>query len=160
MRQHRPEAQLVGTPIAGMTSERGKVLRGNLMRDRRISLFLLAALAINCRQAASAPSAQQGPAQVKEPSPTKLLSLHPDGTAAGKAFNVQKSGNAGLAVKTSGATPTTVIIFGGEGLVTVFGGHSLLTAEVPRRLYAKPGRYEVYLQDLGKRSNTLMFEVR
>lgn len=89
-----------------------------------------------------------------------LIELHPEGAVAGQMFNVQPSGASAVAATTKGAMNTTSIVFAGEKLNTVFGSEILLTAEVPPRLYGKPGRYEVYLQTGNQRSNVLIFQVR
>ena len=90
----------------------------------------------------------------------RLVALHPDETTAGQPFNRQPSGEAALAITCEGATTTTAIIFSGEKIPTVYGGPTLLSAEIPSRLYAKAGKYDVYLQSGQARSNTLKFQVR
>src|ERR1017187_4688986 len=90
----------------------------------------------------------------------RLVALHPDETPAGQPFNRQPSGESALAVTCEGATNTTAIIFSGEKIPTVYGGPTLLSAEIPSRLYAKAGKYDVYLQSGQARSNTLKFQVR
>jgi hypothetical protein len=90
-----------------------------------------------------------------------IIALHPDATAAGQAFNAQPDGTSAIAVSCKGATKTTLIVFDGEKLPTVYGGPTLLTARVPSRLYSKSGRHDVYLiSEPSQKSNIAKFTVR
>ena len=54
-----------------------------------------------------------------------------------------------------------MIVFAGEKLPTVYGGPTLLTAKVPKKLYSTPGIYDVYLMNQpGQKSNVVKFTVR
>lgn len=107
------------------------------------------------------PAAEVKRVEIANPAPAlQLVALAPDSTTAGKAFNRQPNGASALAVTCQAATNTTVIIFAGEKLSTVFGSPALLSAEVPGRLISKAGSYDVQLEDERGRSNTLKFEVR
>jgi hypothetical protein len=88
-----------------------------------------------------------------------LLRLHPSRTRSDQIFNIQPNGQAALAVDTENATPDTIIIFGNVPLTTTYGGPTLLTAIVPRELYAQPGRYTVHLRNRAGESNRLEFIV-
>ena len=105
------------------------------------------------------PAKAAAPAAVSPAAGPALVTLHPDNTITGKAFNVQKNGAAGLAVTTRDAKNTSTIFFAGQRLDTVYGGPELLTTEVPAALYAKPGHYDVWIQTGDQKSNTLVFEV-
>src|SRR4051812_46739795 len=111
----------------------------NIPRNLSIlSCILSLSLVCGCAQPSTEQSGSSGSAKSADPA---LLALHPDSTEAGKPFNVQSSGLAGLAVTTKGAKNTSVIVFAGQSLATVFGGEALLTTEVPPALYAKQGKY-------------------
>lgn len=88
-----------------------------------------------------------------------LLRLHPPRTRAGQGFNLQPGGQSALAVQAADATSDTVIVWGTRTLVTTYGGPTLLTALVPVELYARPGRYLVYLRNRFGESNRLEFVV-
>ena len=89
-----------------------------------------------------------------------IVGLYPDATSASKPFNTQADGTAAIAVACKGATKTTVIVFAGEKLMTVYGGPTFLTGKVPSRLYSKPGEYEVFLQSQSQKSSIAKFKVR
>ena len=91
--------------------------------------------------------------------PPVVVAVHPDGTDAGKKFNVQASGTSAIAITCQHATNHATIVFAGERLATVYGGPNLLTAEVDVGLFAKAGSYQVYLEDNGVRSNSVLFTV-
>ena len=88
-----------------------------------------------------------------------LLSIHPEDSLVGEIFNAQPDGQAAIAVKCSGATNKAVIVFADQELKTVFGGSALLSAQVPRNLYDKPGAYSVYIKDGATKSNSKTFTV-
>ncbi len=74
-----------------------------------------------------------------------LVRLGIDRTSPGEPFNVQPGGDAALWIECVGATLSTVIVFDGVQLDTVFESPRLVTAIVPPSLYAREGRYTVYL---------------
>ena len=125
-----------------------------------VSLSVVLLFLTACGQPTQKPAESPAVTTSQSAQQVKLISLHPDETAAGVVFNIQKDGGAGLAVKTEGARNTTAIVFAGQRLDTVFGGETLLSTEVPAALYSKPGKYEVHLQTGDQRSNVLIFEVR
>jgi polysaccharide pyruvyl transferase CsaB len=93
------------------------------------------------------------------PEPLVVNRLHPSQTVAGKSFNSQASGASALVVECASATPNTVIVMGSTILQTSYGKENLLSGLVPPELYARPGRYRVYLlNDFGE-SNPMDFEV-
>lgn len=92
-----------------------------------------------------------------------LKDFGPRDIYAGKDFNVQPDGMSAIWANSKNATPTTVLVLGGERLrSTVNEDGSLVTAGVPRHLYAQKGEYSLYLFDpvTGKKSNELRFVVR
>ncbi len=93
-------------------------------------------------------------AQQPKADPPAIVSLHPDGTTAGKVFNSQVDGASAIAVTCKGAMNTTAIVFAGEKLPMVYGGPTLLTAKVPGRLYSKAGHYDVYLVNHAVKNRT------
>jgi GT2 family glycosyltransferase/glycosyltransferase involved in cell wall biosynthesis len=91
--------------------------------------------------------------------PMVLRRLHPAGTTAGTAFNPQPGGEAAIVVECSNVTPGTVVVMGSKMLVSSYGKDNLISALVPRDLYAQAGRVPVQLlNDFGE-SNTVEFEV-
>ena len=133
-------------------------MRTKLRSSLFVGTFVLAAM-LGCGGRAATGDAKPSESTT-EATALRLIALHPDETTAGQPFNRQPSGESALAVTCEGATNTTAIIFSGEKIATVYGGPTLLTAEVPSRLYAKAGKYDIYLQAGKTRSNTLKFEVR
>jgi hypothetical protein len=122
-----------------------------------LSLFQVLALTMIALSPAWQCSAQQPKAE----SSLVIVSLHPDGTSSGKAFNAQPDAASAIAVVCKGATNTTAIVFAGKKLPTVYGGPTLLTAKVPSELYGKSGRYDVYLvAPSGLKSNIVKFTVK
>ncbi len=91
--------------------------------------------------------------------PLRLVALYPHGTRAGQPFQVQPDGRSALAVAAEYATRDTVILVDGEPLATIFGGPTLLSATVPDRLFAEPGRHTVALRNRRGNSNALDFVV-
>ena len=86
--------------------------------------------------------------------------LYPGTTTAGQAFNKQPDGASAIAVGCRGATRSTVIVFAGEKLPTVYGSPTSVSAKVPGRFYSKSGSYDVYLTNPpGQKSNVVKFTV-
>jgi peptidoglycan/xylan/chitin deacetylase (PgdA/CDA1 family) len=104
----------------------------------------------------------EGAARESRPSmPAPVLQrLHPSETSAGADFNVQPNGFSALAVDCENAAPGCAIVFDGRPLVTHYGDATLLTAIVPKELYANPGRAAVRVKNGASISNTLVFEIR
>jgi hypothetical protein len=88
--------------------------------------------------------------------------LYPSETSAGNGFNVQPNGLAAIGTVCRNASRTTVIVWQGTELNSVYAGPSLLTALVPGRLYKNPGRYAIELWDkeTGLRSAPIDFQVK
>ena len=99
------------------------------------------------------------PPTVPNRGPLLVRKLDPPGTRAGKAFNVQPSGQAALSVDCENAPPGTVIVFGDTPLATTYGSDCSLTALVPAELYRRPGRYEIYLKRGTSESDPVEFVV-
>lgn len=91
--------------------------------------------------------------------PATLLKIHPASTPAGHGFNQQPAGESALALVTGNAKADTVIVWQGVELAATYGGPELLTCLVPAKLYARPGRYEVFLRDRRGESNRVIFTV-
>ena len=85
--------------------------------------------------------------------------LFPGQTQAGQGFNVQPDGQSALAIGSENASPDTVVVFSGTPLKTAYGNSSSISAIVPAELWARPGRYEVYLKNADGESNRLEFIV-
>jgi hypothetical protein len=93
--------------------------------------------------------------------PPMLKEIGPTNTKAGQEFNVQPNGESAIWAKTENATQTTVIVW----VETRLKGHvrvpDLATGVVPKELYSKPGKFQIYLLDTktGAKSNQLIFTV-
>jgi hypothetical protein len=88
--------------------------------------------------------------------------LYPGETLAGRAFNVQSNGEAAFGVACHNASSSSFIFWAGTQLVSVYGGPNAMSAEVPRRLYEKPGHYPIEIIDntTGLRSPAVNFDVK
>jgi hypothetical protein len=92
-----------------------------------------------------------------------LKDYGPKNIFSGQDFNMQPSGMSAIWVNAENATPTTVVVLGGERLRSIINADgSLVTAGVPRHLYAKKGEYPLYLLDpiTGKKSSEIKFVVK
>jgi hypothetical protein len=114
------------------------------MKTKILSIFFLTLgvlCLVGCNKAA--------PLVLKEIGPVKIK--------AGVGFNVQADGGSAMWAITENATPKTVITWGDQKIRTDFKDPQSLTAPVPKELYAKPGRHQIYLIDseTGAKSNSL-----
>jgi|GEM_PF-3237334 len=93
--------------------------------------------------------------------PPALEEIGPIQTKAGVAFNVQADGTAAMWFKTGNATKDTIIMWRDKQIRTDFHNPGLLTSSIPKELYAKPGKYEIYLKDpkTGAKSSSVFFIV-
>ena len=93
--------------------------------------------------------------------PPLLKQMGPMKTKVGVGFNVQPNGESAIWTITENATKTTVIVWGETQLRSTFGGANNVTALVPKELYSKPGKFQIYLLDTktGKKSNSLISTV-
>jgi hypothetical protein len=112
----------------------------------------------------SAPAASSSTAaaggQVSSPgAAVRVIRIIPEGTRAGKLFNVQSNGLSAISVLTENATHRSVIVMGGQRLATTFGHPGLLTAYVPPSAFAAPGAVEVVVVDGDVASNAAIFQV-
>ena len=92
-----------------------------------------------------------------------IVDYGPGYTKAGEDFNVQPDGVSAFWFNTYHATVTTVVVVNGTVLqTTVQPDGKLVTAGVPKTLYAKPGEFPVYLLDqkTNERSNEMQFVVK
>jgi hypothetical protein len=88
--------------------------------------------------------------------------LYPGETLAGRAFNVQPNGVAAFGVASRNASSSSFIFWAGTELVSIYGGPKVMSAEVPHRLYEKPGHYPIEIVDkaTGLRSPPVNFVVK
>ena len=88
--------------------------------------------------------------------------LYPGETLAGRVFNVQSNSVAAIGIACRNASPTSVVLWAGTSLVSAYGGPKFMSAEVPRSLYDKPGRYPIEIVDqaIGLRSPPVYFDVK
>jgi|WetSurMetagenome_2_1015567.scaffolds.fasta_scaffold99858_2 hypothetical protein len=91
-----------------------------------------------------------------------LKEIGPSKTKEGVGFNPQAHGESAIWANAQNTTDTTVIIWGKTKLQTFSHNKDVLTAPVPKELYDKTGRYDIYLLDTktGAKSNTLIFTVQ
>ncbi len=119
------------------------------LRSLRILILILfvAVISVGCKKAT--------PPVLKDFGPTK--------TKAGQDFNVQPDGGTAIWVKAENITETTTIVWGDRRVPTFKAANvsDLLTASIPKELYAKPGQYQIYLLDTktGAKSNSMVFIV-
>lgn len=92
----------------------------------------------------------------------KILGMGPSKVQTGIGFNVQPNGSSAMWVKTENATKDMVIVWGTEKLPTTYNNPNLLTAIVPKALYSKPGKFNIYLLDQknNEKSNSLALTVK
>jgi hypothetical protein len=114
-------------------------------------LFLLGVATVSCRgretpQQASAPAAEE-PATSLPETTRAILRLHPATAAAGAVFSRQPNGNSAISVVGAGFTRGDKVHWAGQTLMTVFGGETTLTAEVPAALLSQPGDIIVSVKD-------------
>jgi hypothetical protein len=119
-------------------------MKGKIVGTFVVALFVLG-LVVGCQQAQ--------PPVLKEIGPVK--------TTAGVDFNIQPDGVSAMWAKAENATKTTVIVWGDKLIRTDYKSPDLLTAPVPKHLYAKPGQYQITLLDTktNAKSNSLVFTV-
>jgi hypothetical protein len=91
-----------------------------------------------------------------------IQKMYPSETAAGKGFNVQPDGNSAISIACRNGTPSSAIVWAGTVLDSAYGGPNSVTAEVPARLFGKPGHYaiEIWDKDSGLKSAPADFEVK
>ncbi|HSB17876.1 MAG TPA: IPT/TIG domain-containing protein, partial [Bryobacteraceae bacterium] len=82
-------------------------------------------------------------------------------TRAGQRFNVQPDGTSAIWLQTENVPRSSVVILGDRRLPSMVAGATAVSCTVPRELYAKPGKYPIYVEDAltGRRSNALQFTV-
>jgi len=88
-----------------------------------------------------------------------LCEIGPNEIRAGVDFNVQPNGESAIWVITKSATKDTVIYWNDTQLRTDYKNSELLTAAVPKSLYAKSGSFVCYLMDMktkGKSNNYIL----
>ena len=93
--------------------------------------------------------------------PPVLQQMGPMKTKVGVGFNVQPNGESAIWTITENATRRTVIVWGETQLHSTFGSAKDVTAVVPKELYSKPGKFQIYLLDkkTGRKSDSLIFTV-
>jgi hypothetical protein len=91
--------------------------------------------------------------------PATIRLIQPVSTRAGLSFNQQPNGMSALSVVAENARADSVIVWQGKEMATTYGGPASLSCLVPAELYAKPGQYEVYLNDRRGHSNRVIFTV-
>jgi hypothetical protein len=85
--------------------------------------------------------------------PPVIGKLYPSEFEAGKPFNVQPDGQSAMGITGERFLPGAVIEIDGEAQVTAYSGSTQLSALVPPKVIAKPGRHKVVVRNPdGKRS--------
>jgi hypothetical protein len=91
--------------------------------------------------------------------PLTLSAVSPDQTRMKTGFNIQPDGQSAICITAEHATPGTLVAMGNSLLVTAYRNSSFLTALLPKKFLKKPGRYNVYLTDGHRKSNSVEFIV-
>jgi hypothetical protein len=90
----------------------------------------------------------------------RIADVQPAKVTAGRPFNVQKDGNAALAVTGENLFRGSRLLWNGEPLETYGYGTAAVSAIVPRRLYEQSGRVAITVEQPGGRiSNALPLTV-
>ncbi|MHB8138583.1 MAG: acyltransferase family protein [Smithellaceae bacterium] len=82
-------------------------------------------------------------------------------TKANTVFNRQPDGNAAMWLEVKNATESTHVMFGSQVIKPDFNSSKKLTFMVPKELYSKPGKYNIYIFNPANnnKSNGLDFTV-
>ena len=80
---------------------------------------------------------------------------------AGQDFNIQPNGSSAIWIGGENFTKSTVIVWGDTRLDTAIADSKQCSAIVPKELYSKPGKYNIYLIDTkdNRKSNIMIFTV-
>lgn len=80
---------------------------------------------------------------------------------AGQDFNIQPNGSSAIWIGGENLTKSTVIVWGDTKLDTAIADSKQCSAIVPKELYLKPGKYNIYLIDSkdNRKSNEMIFTV-
>jgi len=98
-----------------------------------------------------------------DPDGLVLRKFGPNDIKRGEVFNKQPNGESAIWAQADNVTSTTILVLNGEVLVSqAHVKDNLITAFVPKKLYASPGEYPLYLLDTktDKKSNALKFIVK
>ena len=97
----------------------------------------------------------------KEVPPLKIIKMGPTTIKAGQDFNVQPGGVSAIWVEAENATKTTAVVWGETQLKSAVRVPDLVTAIVPKELYSKPGKFQIYLLETktGAKSNSIVLTV-
>jgi hypothetical protein len=97
----------------------------------------------------------------KEVSSLKIVKMGPTPIKAGQDFNVQPDGVSAIWVDAENATKTTVVVWGEKQLKSAVRVPDLVTAVVPKELFSKPGKFQIYLLETktGAKSNSIVLTV-
>lgn len=89
-----------------------------------------------------------------------ILNLYPASTRAGQSFYTQGDGQAAMGISCRGVAGGAKIVFNGRVLPAVSAMKGCgLSATIPADLYAKPGKYEVWIRDSQGDSDARIFTV-
>ena len=92
-----------------------------------------------------------------------LKKFGPNDIKAGEVFNKQPNGESAIWAQADNVTLTTALVLNNEVLFSqAYPKDNLVTALVPKNLYASPGEYPLWLLDTktNRKSNTVKFIVR
>jgi hypothetical protein len=92
--------------------------------------------------------------------PLRIVATYPAETRAGVPFNLQPTGESAMAIDAVGATPTTRVVMNGIDVPSHYVNPRLVTAGVPEKFFARPGRVEIRLRDRGVTSPPVHLVVR
>jgi glycosyltransferase involved in cell wall biosynthesis len=91
--------------------------------------------------------------------PLRLMALYPSEARARQPFNVQLHGHAAMGIAAEHATRSTIVSIGETLLPVTYVSPTSLSVLIPRHLYRRPNRYEVFLTDGRRESNRLALHV-
>jgi hypothetical protein len=138
------------------------------MKARFVLMMLAITLTLaSCGDYKPEATAEEKPAPAAAPATAEkhfaITEFGPHETKAGQGFNIQPDGISALWFNTENATLSTVVVINETVLPTAVGPDGkLVTAGVPKALFAKSGELPIYLlnQKTGEKSNAVKFIVK
>lgn len=90
----------------------------------------------------------------------KIINFGPVSVKSGQDFNIQTNGESAIWLQTTGNINSAVVKFD-EKTLKPFFNDNLLTCNIPKEFYQKPGEHKIYLKDesTGLTSNVVIFTV-
>ena len=105
------------------------------------------------------PGTKSDPTIPDNPGPPVIVSVSPNSTSAGQPFNLQPNGVSAFSIECRNASTKTVVYWNKTPLQTAYANSSLVTALIPKELYAQPGTYVISIVNAPISSNCTNFIV-